>query len=366
MTRASMRLLFAIPGDLSLLTGGYSYGRQILARLPGFGIDAVHCELPGSFPNPSPRDLQDAVHAVNAAISPGCIVLIDGLAYGAFPEAAIRAISAPIVALCHHPLGLEAGLEPERSCALIASETNALALATRVIVTSTHTARILHEDFHVPASRIAVAEPGTEPAPRAIGTGAPLSLLAVGSITPRKAFGVLAEALAGLKDLSWRLSIVGGTQRAPETAMELQRLIEARGLSPRIQCPGELKGAALEDVFHRSDIFVSPSLYEGYGMALAEAMARGLPIITTTGGAASETVPDEAALKVPPGSAAALREALRSLIGDSALRKRLSDASWRAGQGLAGWDDTASAVARTIRDAAEASNIYCDYKKRPM
>jgi glycosyltransferase involved in cell wall biosynthesis len=364
--RASTHLIFAIPGDLSLLTGGYSYGRQILARLPGFGIDAVHCQLPGSFPNPSLKDLVDSVDAVNAAISPGDIVLIDGLAYGAFPEAAIRAINAPIIALCHHPLGLETGLEPERSRALIASETKALALAVRIIVTSKFTARILRQDFCVPESRIAVAEPGTEPAPRAIGTGTPLSLLAVGSITPRKAFGVLAEALAGLKDLSWRLSIVGGAHRAPETAMELQRLIEARGLSSRIQCLGELEGAALGDVFHRSDIFVSPSLYEGYGMALAEAMARGLPIITTTGGAASETVPDEASLNVSPGDVAALRAALRSLISDAALCKRLSDASWRAGQGLPRWDDTASAVARAMRDAAEASNICCDYKTRPM
>jgi glycosyltransferase involved in cell wall biosynthesis len=349
-----MKLIFAIPGDLSLLTGGYGYARQLLARLPESGIDVVHCQLPGGFPNPSPIDVQDAVHAVNETVSPGDIVLMDGLAYGAFPEAAIAAIGAPIIALCHHPLGLEAGLAPERSRALIVSETGALALAAHIIVTSAHTARILSKDFHMPAARITVAPPGTEPAPRAIGSGGPLSLLAVGSITPRKAFGVLVEALAGLEDLSWYLSIVGGAQHAPETAAEVQSLIGARGLSSRIACLGELQGASLGDVFHRSDIFVSPSLYEGYGMALAEAMARGLPVITTTGGAASETVPDQAALKVPPGDVAALREALRSLIGDADLRQRLSGVSWRAGQSLLPWCDTASTVARTVKDAALA------------
>jgi glycosyltransferase involved in cell wall biosynthesis len=349
-----MRLIFAIPGDLSLLTGGYAYGRQILARLPESGIDVVHCQLPASFPDPSPADLRDAVDAVNKAISPGDIALIDGLAYGAFSEAAIRAIDAPIVALCHHPLGLEAGLEPGRSRALIASETRALALAAWVIATSTHTARLLSRDFHVPEARITVAPPGTEPAPRAIGTAEPLSLLAVGSITPRKAFGVLVEALAGLKDFEWQLSIVGGVHHAPETAAEVMRLIELRGLSPRIACLGELEGVALRHVFHRSDIFVSPSLYEGYGMALAEAMARGLPVITTTGGAAAETVPDQAALKVPPGDVAALREALRSLICDTSLRKRLSDSSWQAGQSLPRWRDTASAVAHAVKDVALA------------
>src|SRR5262245_61684725 len=131
-----MRLIFAIPGDLSLLTGGYSYGREIIERLPEFGIGVVHCQLRGCFADTSPGDLQDAVDAVNLAILPGDIVLIDGLAYGAFSEAATSAINAPIIALCHHPLGLEAGLEPERSRALIASETKALALAARIIVTS--------------------------------------------------------------------------------------------------------------------------------------------------------------------------------------------------------------------------------------
>jgi glycosyltransferase involved in cell wall biosynthesis len=347
-----MRLIFAIPGDLSLLTGGYGYARELLARLREFGIEPVHCRLPGSFPDPGPGDLQDAADAVNAAVTPGDAILIDGLAYGAFSEAAIRAIGAPIIALCHHPLGLEAGLEPERSKALIASETKALALAARVIATSAHTARTLNQDFHVPASRIRVALPGTEPASRAIGSGGAPSLLAIGSITPRKAFGLLVEALAGLKDLSWQLSIVGGTQHAPATAAEVQRLIEVRGLSPRIACLGELEGTALGDVFGRSDIFVSSSLYEGYGMALAEALARGLPIITTTGGAAPETVPDGAALKVPPGDITVLREALRSLISDPALRKRLSDASWRAGQDLPRWHDTAAAVARAVKEVA--------------
>jgi glycosyltransferase involved in cell wall biosynthesis len=348
------KLIFAIPGELSLLTGGYGYAREVIARLPETGIDVAHCPLAASFPNPSPGDLQDAVQAVNAAVSPGDIVLMDGLAYGAFSEAAIRAIRAPIIALCHHPLGLEAGLTPEQGRVLVESESKALALATRVIVSSAHTARVLSQDFGVPVSRLAIAPPGTEPVPRAIGSGGPPALLAVGTVTPRKAFNLLVEALAGLQDLEWRLSIVGGTHYAPETAAEVQRLIETRGLSPRVVCLGELKGTSLGEVFHRSDIFVSSSLYEGYGMALAEAMAHGLPVITTTGGAASETVPDEAALKVPPGNVAALRAALRSLLGDTALRQRLSHESWQAGQDLPRWSDTVSAVARAVRDAASA------------
>ena len=92
-----------------------------------------------------------------------------------------------------------------------------------------------------------------------------------------------------------------------------------------------------------------PSLFEGYGMVLTEAVARGLPIVCTTGGAAAETVPDAAAIKVAPGDAAALADALRSLIGDAARRQRLADASWRASQRLVRWEETARIVADVLK-----------------
>ncbi|WP_163220136.1 glycosyltransferase, partial [Citrobacter freundii] len=86
----------------------------------------------------------------------------------------------------------------------------------------------------------------------------------------------------------------------------------------------------------------------GYGMVLTEAMARGLPIVTTTGGAAAETVPDAAALKVPPADAAALRAALAAAMTDRPLRLRLADASWAAAQSLPGWDDTTRVICEVL------------------
>jgi glycosyltransferase involved in cell wall biosynthesis len=87
-------------------------------------------------------------------------------------------------------------------------------------------------------------------------------------------------------------------------------------------------------------------------MVLAEAMARGLPIVCTTGGAAAETVPDNAAVKVAPGNVAALTGALRRVLVDAALRLSLADASWAAGQVLPGWQDTAAIIAAVIKETS--------------
>ena len=65
-------------------------------------------------------------------------------------------------------------------------------------------------------------------------------------------------------------------------------------------------------------------------MVLAEAMARGLPLVAPTGGAAAETVPDAAGVKVPPGDAAALGEAPRRVIADAALPRSYAEGSWAA------------------------------------
>ncbi|HET7154105.1 MAG TPA: glycosyltransferase, partial [Hyphomicrobiaceae bacterium] len=178
---------FAIPGDITLATGGYAYDRRVLALLPTFGVDVHHLALPGGFPDPSVRDLDDTRRLLQV-VPKHTIILADGLAYGAMPAEVISSLHSPVIALVHHPLCLEAGLGKARQDELYALEKAALALARHIIVTSATTAATLTADFAVPSERITIAEPGTDPAERARGTGQPLMLLAVGSIVPRKAY----------------------------------------------------------------------------------------------------------------------------------------------------------------------------------
>ena len=345
--------VFAIPGDISLRTGGYIYDSRVLALLPRFRVAVRHLQLPGSFPDPSAADLEETGRLL-AAVAADTVVMVDGLAYGALPAAAIGRVRGAIVALVHHPLCLEAGLSKARQDALYALEKDALALARRIVVTSRITARTLVSDFAVPGGKITIAEPGTDPAPRADGSGdGPLELLSVGAIVPRKACDLLVRALAPLKDRAWRLTLVGPTDRSPEALAALHTAISDTDLGRRITIAGPLSQEALAHHYASADAFVIASLYEGYGMVLAEAMARGLPIVCTTGGAAAETVPDEAGIKVPPGDERALTLAVQRILDDTGLRQRMGDASWAAGQELPRWEDTARIIAGVIEEVAQ-------------
>jgi glycosyltransferase involved in cell wall biosynthesis len=342
---------FAIPGDLATPTGGYAYDRQVMANLPQFGIDIHHLPLPGSFPFPSEADLEETADRL-ARVGASAVLLIDGLALGAFPVRLLDRIGAPVIALLHHPLGLETGLSAAESEALLALEKVALTRTRAVIVTSRTTAETLAELGFAPPPLVIVAEPGTEPARRAVGSGGDCEILSVGAVVPRKGHDLLIAALAGLTDLDWHYTIAGSLDRDSAYAAGLRGEIEDAGLAARIAFTGPMSAEALDELYARADIFALPSRYEGYGMAFAEALARGLPIVAARAGAVPGTVPPDAGILVPPDDADALEEALSLLIGDPGRRRALSDAAWAHAQGLPRWRDTAQIIAEVIKGVA--------------
>ena len=339
---------FCIPGDIGLPTGGYRYDREVLARLTGLGVDCAHVRLDSSFPFPSPAALAETDRLLHA-IDRRTLLLIDGLALGAIPPAMVAGLPHRIVALVHHPLGLEPGLDPDRAGALLGNEKAVLAHTHHVIVTSATTKRFLISDFALSERSITVAEPGTARAERSSGDGDPLNILAVGTVSPRKAYHLLIEALALLGALNWRLTIAGSLTLAPAAAESLRECIARNGLADRVTLAGALTDAELGALYARADLFAMSSLFEGYGMALTEALAHGLPVVSSTGGAAAETLPDSAALKVPPGDVAELKAALARIMTDKALRRRMADASWAAAALLPSWDDTARDIADVLK-----------------
>lgn len=334
-------LHFILPGDPETRTGGFIYDKRIIEALTAAGVPVVrHC-LPEGFPEPDQQTLEKTA-AVLQGIGDGETVVIDGLAMGAIP-ALLRphAERLRLVALIHHALADETGLSPQQQAALFDSEREALGLAKRVVTTSRHTAKRL-AGFDVESERIAVVIPGAVPAPLAEGSDGPgLQLLSVGGLIPRKGHALLIEALGHLTDRPWHLVCVGTTSRDPDAAAQVREVIRQHALEQRVDLVGELAPSELEAQYNRADLFVLASYHEGYGMVFSEAIARGLPIVATSGGAVPEAVPPEAAFLVPPGDARGLAEALASVMDDNGLRKRLAAGARRARGKLPRWADAA-------------------------
>jgi len=339
--------VFAVPGDLATPTGGYGYARRLLAEAGGAGLHLHHIALPDGFPHPSTAALAETERRL-AGGTAGCPILVDGLALGVLPPTMLRALPGPVVALCHHPLALETGVDPDRAADLRAVERAALAASAHVITTSATTAAILAADYAVPADRLTVAPPGTDAAPRATGSGGPgTAILSVGSLTPRKGHDVLIAALGGLTHLDWSLTIAGPADRDAAHSAEIERLIARHELQSRVLLAGALDRIALDDAFARADLFVLASRYEGFGMVYTEAMAHGLPVLGTTAGAIPEATRGAACL-VPPDDPAALGDSLARLIADPAQRGELADSCWQAAQSFTRWSDTARSVAGVL------------------
>ncbi len=342
-----MRAFFLIPGDLSRKTGGYGYDRRIIADAAAYGVTLEPVALPGGFPFPEAAELT-ATQAIVKAMPSGVPLLIDGLAYGAFDATLLGVLRGPVIALVHHPLAYENGLAPAVAAGLKASETAALARAAAVIVTSAPTKAVLVSDFSVPADKIHVALPGTEQASFAQGsreTG-PV-LLGVGSLTPRKAWSVLIDALAQCKDRAWRMVIAGD---GPERDA-LQRQIASSGLGARVELKGEVSEDELAQLYDSADLFVMPSLYEGFGMALTEALAHGLPAIASDGVVALHHLPENSVTRVRAGDAIDLSGALLRAL-DPQHRAIMGEHARMAAAHLPRWNEAARIVTDTIRSIA--------------
>jgi glycosyltransferase involved in cell wall biosynthesis len=345
------RAAFAVPGDLDTPTGGYAYDKRIIAELRALGWEIDVIDLGSAFPDPDTATRASA-RAKLQAVADGQPIVIDGLAFGVMAEEAAKLRETnPLVALVHHPLALETGLDAAAAAALRASEHAALACTQAAIVTSAPTADILRRDYGVAVDRIAVIRPGVDSpacARQPQDASAAVNLLAVGSITPRKGYDILIEVLGSLKDLPWQLTIAGETTRSAAAFARLQADIARLNLQDRIVITGAVDQARLGTLYANADVFVLASLFEGYGMVFGEAVAHGLPIVATAVGAAQEIVPPDAGLLVAPGDAAALRDALRHMIVEPDARNKMAHAAREASARLPQWQEQAVAFAKVL------------------
>ncbi len=196
---------------------------------------------------------------------------------------------------------------------------------------------LIHNGVPIPAGETA--------RDRVSGAGEKIVIGALGNIRPVKGYHHLLRAAAALPvELDWELRLAGRTLD-PGYRAELEEAARGERLAGRVRFPGE--AADPGEFLRELDIFVLPSLAEGFSNSLIEAMARGLPAVATAVGANPEVISDgEDGFLVPPGDPGLLEEKISALAGDPSLRRRIG----RAGRRRVEDAFTREAMCRRYRD----------------
>jgi glycosyltransferase involved in cell wall biosynthesis len=335
---------FVVPGSLSSLTGGSIYDRRTVEGLRALGWRVDVRELDSSFPEPSGAALAGAAGAL-AGIADHEITVIDGLVFGAIPDIleAHRA-RLDLVALVHMPLSLEFGLDAASATRRRQNELRALGLARVVVVTGHVTTESLTSMGHRAPTPV-LAEPGCDAAPLARGSGGrAVHLLCVAAVTAGKGHEALLRALADAGG-NWTLTCVGSLTRDPATANRLTSLVTSLSLGGRVAFVGQLTAEQLGSEYDRADVFVLNTRSETFGMAVSEAIARGLPVVSTRTGAIPDLVGEDAGLLVDVEDDVALRDALRTMVTDDHVRARCRAGAIIARERLRPWTAAAQRFA---------------------
>ncbi len=178
----------------------------------------------------------------------------------------------------------------------------------------------------------------------------PNSLIVVGGHSPLKGLAYLLGAIRLLRgERELRLTVVGG----PPDGKYSPGLVRDYGLQDVVTFTGRISPEELVKRYSASEVAVVPSLYEGFGFPAAEAMSCGIPVISTTAGALPEVVgPDgEAGMLVPPGDSEALAGAIRRLMADDLMRKRMGEAARKRVESLFTWEEAAMKTVAVYEEA---------------
>lgn len=332
---------FVVPegiDDPRRASGGNVFDRRVRDGLRAIGWDVRM--------TPVDSDAAADAHGVLSRLPPGSKVLIDGLIAGRSAGAVeAGAGRLRIVALTHMVSAAFSGADPR----VVEGEHRALRSARRVIATSEWTRSELSRRNVVPPDRVDVARPGSDDAREATGTPGGSAFLCVGTVAPHKGQDILIEALAALStDETWTCTIAGSLDTCPDYADRVAARADAAGIGDRVTMTGVLNQDELDRAYQRADLLVAPSRTESYGMAIADALRRGIPVMVSRTGGIPQTVASRAAILVTPDQPRALTDALRKWMGDADLREALTGEARRGRASLPRWSDTADRIASTL------------------
>ncbi len=326
-------------------SGGNVYDVRVCAGLAGRGWSVTEHEVVGAWPHPDDVALS-ALGGVLESVADGDTVLVDGLVGSAAPETlAGQTDRLRIVLLMHMPLN-------------DGRERQALAAVDIVVVTSAWTRDWLLDTYRLDPERVRVAVPGADPAPLAQASEDGRRLLVVGPVSVGKGHDTLVAALQRLVDVDWELDCIGALDIDPGTAESVVAWAERSG--GRVRVHGPMGGPRLEAMYESADLLVHPSRAETYGMVLSEALARGIPVVTSDVGGTRDALgmadrvggAGVPGLLVAPGDVDALTASLRVWLTDAGARRRARAAAQERRGDLPSWDATVGAVHEALHSIA--------------
>lgn len=326
-------------------SGGNRYDRAVCDHLAAVGWQLHEHPIPGAWPRLT-RPGCEALRRAVSRIPDGSVVLVDGLLAGGGASVLVPVAGrASLVVLVHAPP------------AEVPIGAEVLAAARAVIATSGWLREELLRCYPLRPDRVRVAEPGVHPSPIVAGTPDGAELLCVAAVAHHKGHDVLLAALSSLPHRHWHCRCVGPLAREPRLVAGLRRQACLNGTDTRVTFTGPLAGPDLEAAFCSADVLVHPVRVEAYGLVVIEALAHGLPVITTATGGVPDALgaaPDgvRPGLLVPAGDTSALAQAISAWLTEPDLRRRLRRAARARRSALPSWAATVEQIAPVLRAVA--------------
>jgi glycosyltransferase involved in cell wall biosynthesis len=345
MAGLDRNILFLVSNYEPVKTGGEKYHYEVVEALRDAGYDVrVHTEqdLPenkrhGTSAWSAYRELFREAHDYPVILSTHGMHKRQGPAL----RYARRKLGKRIIALVHHLIHpLKAGIS---SSVEKYFETLYIRQADFAIANSEFTASEISA-LGFDRQRISIVYPGIgriTPRPSSPNNET-LKLLSVGFLEERKGYHVLLEALKDI-ETDFELNIAGDDKINPEYTSLIKKKIDEYELSDKINILGHVNHELLNELKSEADVFVLPTLHEGFGIAALEAAAYGLPVITSAAGAIPEIFADgEDAVLVKPGDPAMLRTAINTLLINEGIRAKLASAGPQNRFAHRTWDNVGS------------------------
>ena len=341
---------FLCPGDINSLTGSHIFTHRFAEGLKKKGHQITIHQLPNDFPFPSDSSLLTTQNILNS-ISVSDTIILDNLISSSIPgilkEFAHR---NHLVSLFHLPLSIYPGFSIYQREMLAFSESETMEYIHHILAVGPFIEKFLLQQG-IDKKKIIVTFPGVDDCPQKKSyPSKPRRLLSVANLIRCKGHVTLVKALSAFKNINWVLDCYGDLDLDRQYLGDLQALIRRSNLQDKIFIHGTISGKALSDAYLNADLFIHPSEFETYGIALTEALAHGIPVVTSTGGGTLSTVPASMGKFFKPDDVYGLGTILEVVFENTEIYKKLcSEASRYKNQSIT-WQKSIDAFDLVIRN----------------